>query len=81
MATVARICRYPVKGLSAEDLPGVRLRAGEGVPLDRAFALARAAAPFDPARPSWLPKRHFLMLMRARAWRRCGSPTTMPPGA
>ena len=64
MATIARICRYPVKGLSAEDLPRVRLRAGEGVPLDRAFALARPAAPLDPERPQWLPKRHFLMLMR-----------------
>jgi uncharacterized protein YcbX len=64
MATLARICRYPVKGLSAEDLPAVRLTAGEGVPLDRALALARPGAPFDPARPQWLPKRHFLMLMR-----------------
>ena len=64
MATIARICRYPVKGLSAEDLPAVRLDAGEGVPLDRAFALARADVPFDPADPKWLPKRHFLMLMR-----------------
>lgn len=64
MATIARICRYPVKGLSAEDLPRVRVRAGEGLPLDRAFALARPAAPLDPARPQWLPKRHFLMLMR-----------------
>ena len=64
MAVLARICRYPVKGLSAEDLPAVRLTAGDGVPLDRAFALARPEAPFDPARPEWLPKRHFLMLMR-----------------
>jgi hypothetical protein len=64
MATIARICRYPVKGLSAEDLPRVQLRAGEGLPLDRAFALARPAAPLDPARPKWLPKRYFLMLMR-----------------
>lgn len=64
MATIARICRYPVKGLSAEDLPEVQLCAGEGLPLDRAFALARPGAPFDPANPGWLPKRHFLMLMR-----------------
>jgi uncharacterized protein len=64
MATIARLCRYPVKGLSAEDLPQVEVLAGEGLPLDRAFALARPAAPFDPASPKWLPKRHFLMLMR-----------------
>ena len=64
MAAVARICRYPVKGLSAQDLQAVPLSAGEGVPEDRAFALARREAPFDPARPGWLPKRNFLMLMR-----------------
>jgi uncharacterized protein len=64
MATIARICRYPVKGLSAEDLAEVQLATGEGVPLDRAFALARPGAPFDPAQPQWLPKRNFLMLMR-----------------
>lgn len=64
MATLARICRYPVKGLSAEDLARVQLCADDGVPLDRTFALARPDAPFDPASPRWLPKRHFLMLMR-----------------
>ena len=64
MAAVARICRYPVKGLSAQDLQAVPLSAGEGVPEDRAIALARPEAPFDPARPGWLPKRNFLMLMR-----------------
>jgi len=49
MARLVRICRYPVKGLSAEDLPAVAVTAGDGVPLDRAFALARPEAPFDPA--------------------------------
>ena len=64
IATVARICRYPIKGLSAQELPSVRLVAGEGVAQDRAFALARPGTAFDPAHPRWLPKRHFLMLMR-----------------
>jgi len=64
VATIARICRYPVKGMSAEPLPRVRLAAGEGLPLDRKLALARPEAPFDPEQPAWLPKRHFLMLMR-----------------
>jgi uncharacterized protein YcbX len=36
---------------------------GEGLPLDRRFALARPGAAFDPERPTWLPKRNFLMLM------------------
>ncbi len=64
MARIDRIYRYPVKGLSAEPLDAVTLAAGEGLPLDRAFALARAGTAFDPAQPVWLAKRHFLMLMR-----------------
>ena len=62
-ATIARICRYPVKGMSAEPLRRVLLTADAGLPLDRKFALARPGAPFDPERPTWLSKRHFLMLM------------------
>jgi uncharacterized protein YcbX len=64
MARIDRICRYPVKGLSAETLAAVLVAAGDGLPLDRIFALARADTAFDPARPVWLAKRHFLMLMR-----------------
>ena len=64
MARIARICRYPVKGLSAETLDAVELAAGQGVPLDRKFALARPDARFDPDQPAWLPKNRFLMLMR-----------------
>lgn len=63
MATIARICRYPVKGMSPEPLPRISVQAGEGLPLDRKLALARPGAPFDPEQPTWLAKRHFLMLM------------------
>jgi hypothetical protein len=63
MATIARIYRYPIKGLSAEPLETIELVAGEGLPLDRKFALARPDTPFDPAQPAWLPKKNFLMLM------------------
>lgn len=63
MAKIARIYRYPIKGLSAEPLHTVELAAGEGLPLDRKFALARSGTSFDPERPAWLPKNRFLMLM------------------
>jgi uncharacterized protein YcbX len=63
MAKIARICRYPVKGMSPEPLPRISVQAGEGLPLDRKLALARPRAPFDPEQPTWLAKRHFLMLM------------------
>jgi len=62
--TVTDICRYPVKGLSAEHLERVALEPGEGLPHDRRFALAHGATTFDPHNPQWLPKTQFLMLMR-----------------
>jgi uncharacterized protein YcbX len=64
MATIARLYRYPIKGLSAEPLDAAAVAAGECLPLDRCLALARADSPFDPAHPVWLRKTHFLMLMR-----------------
>ena len=63
MPTVTDICRYPVKGLSAEHLDRVSLAAGEGLPLDRAFALAHGTTQFDRDAPAWLSKTNFLMLM------------------
>ena len=51
--SVVQICRYPVKGLSAEDLERVMLTAGQCLPQDRRFALAHAATHFDPTRPEW----------------------------
>ena len=64
MTSVNAICRYPVKGLSAEQLAHVPLTTRRSLPGDRALAFARATAPFDPADPKHLPKAHFLMLMR-----------------
>lgn len=64
MPAIADICRYPVKGLSAEHMGRVAVSVGEGLPLDRAFALAQGSTRFDPAAPEHLPKTHFLMLMR-----------------
>jgi GntR family transcriptional regulator / MocR family aminotransferase len=60
---VASLYRYPVKGLSPEQLASVPLAAGSGFPLDRKYALLRTEAAFDPAAPAWLPKANFVMLM------------------
>jgi uncharacterized protein len=59
---VARIYRYPIKGLSAEPLHAVEVAVGEGLPPDRNFALARPDAPFDPSDPPGCPTTGFLML-------------------
>jgi uncharacterized protein YcbX len=67
MIEIKEIHRYPVKGLSVERLPFAVLTPRESLPGDRAFAFARANAPFDPANPRHLPKANFLMLMRDEA--------------
>ncbi len=61
--TIAALRRYPVKGLSAEALDSVELRAGRPIPHDRRFAIAHGTAPIDPAAPRWHSKAHFLQLM------------------
>jgi len=55
--------RFPVKGLTAEALDAAEVEEGGTIPWDRAFALAQGDAPFDPARPDWLPKQNFMCLM------------------
>ena len=62
--TIAAIYRYPVKGLSPEPLGSVALTPGRCLPQDRRFAIALPTTRFDPERPEWLSKTHFVMLMR-----------------
>jgi uncharacterized protein YcbX len=64
MAVLKRISRYPVKGLSPEELPEVGLATGRGLPCDREFALALADTVFDEANPSPLPKTRFAVWAR-----------------
>jgi len=61
---VTAIYRYPVKGLSAEKMDRVALMPCECLPHDRRFAVALGSTLFDPQRPEWLSKTHFIMLMR-----------------
>jgi len=64
MPTIEAIYRYPVKGLSAEPLPAVRLTPGETLPFDRAYAIENGPSGFDPSAPKHFRKIAFLMLMR-----------------
>jgi uncharacterized protein YcbX len=63
-AQIASLYRYPVKGLSPESLPQVALDIGQTFPADRRYAIENGPSGFDPKAPAWLPKPHFLMLMR-----------------
>jgi hypothetical protein len=65
--TLARICRYPVKGLPAEALAAVPLAVGQGLPHDRRFAIARGDTRPATESPAWLPKQWFVMLMKDTA--------------
>lgn len=61
--TVTQICRYPVKGLSAEPLNRIELKPFQALPGDRRFAIAPSTTWFDPKAPEWLPKTSFLLLV------------------
>lgn len=63
-ATIRSIYRYPVKGLSPQELPRVALSVGETLPGDRAYAIENGPSGFDPASPSFFPKQCYLMLMK-----------------
>ena len=54
------LCRYPVKGLTAEALESAEVEQGDCIPWDRAFALAQGDAGFDPEQPQWLQKANFM---------------------
>ena len=61
---VNSIHRYPVKGLSPEQLERAALAVGETVPGDRLYAIENGPSGFDPAAPRHQPKMRYLMLMR-----------------
>jgi uncharacterized protein len=61
---ITGIYRYPVKGLTPEQLTGAALNPGQTLLADRRYAIENGPSGFDPAEPKWLPKPHFLMLQR-----------------
>ncbi len=63
-ATITSIYRYPVKGLTPEQLTRTTLSPGQTLISDRRYAIENGPSGFDPAEPKWLAKPHFLMLQR-----------------
>lgn len=61
---IASLTYYPVKGLAGIALPKAALSAGEGMPLDRSYAIENGGQRFDAHKPKWLPKTSFLQLMQ-----------------
>ena len=62
--TITALTRYPIKGLSGQELKSVKLERGTGFPCDRQFGFARPNSGFDPDSPKPLPKTKFYMLAR-----------------
>jgi uncharacterized protein YcbX len=61
---IESLWRYPVKGLSPEELPSADLTAGHGFSLDRVYAVTDGSFEFDDADPQPMAKTHFLMLAK-----------------
>lgn len=62
--TIAKICRFPVKGLSPEALESVTLSEGRELPQDRRFALTPGTTSIDGSTIPWMPKTSFLSLLK-----------------
>lgn len=60
---VAAIFRHPIKGFTPEALRHVELAPGEGFPHDRVYAVENGPSGFDPAKPGFIPKQKFTVLM------------------
>jgi len=63
-AKIRAIYRYPVKGLSPAPLTATLLSPGAPLAGDRRYAIENGPSGFDPAKPGYLPKQRFLMLMK-----------------
>lgn len=60
-ATVAHLCRHPIKSAGYEEVARVELTEGRAFPFDREWAVAHAAARFGSNGPQgWAAKLNFL---------------------
>lgn len=58
--TLERICRYPVKGFTGQDLASATLVRGQGLPFDRHLAIVSGNRPEPPEIGGWVPSRTFI---------------------
>jgi uncharacterized protein YcbX len=61
---IEQLYRYPVKGLNADPLETAHLTPGQTIVGDRAYAIENGVRTFDPRKPKYFPKTHFVMLMK-----------------
>jgi len=59
MPVLKKITRYPIKGLSGENIEKILLEKNEVLSGDREFAFARSHVLFDEKNPVYLRKTNF----------------------
>ena len=64
MNKIKNIIRYPIKGLSGENLEKITLEKDQVLPGDREFALSRSNVMYDQNNPVYLRKTNFLALVK-----------------
>ena len=64
MNIIKQITKYPIKGLSGQNLESVFLEQNQVLPGDREFAFARSNVKFNPEEPVYLKKSNFLALVK-----------------
>ncbi|MDC3140108.1 MOSC domain-containing protein [Alphaproteobacteria bacterium] len=64
MNKIKSIVRYPIKGLSGENLENITLEKNQVLPGDREFAFARSYVTYEENNPMYLRKTNFLALVR-----------------
>ena len=64
MNKIKSIIRYPIKGLSGENLKKVTLEKNQVLPGDREFAFSRSNVIYDENNPIYLRKTNFLALVK-----------------
>ena len=64
MNKIKCIVRYPIKGLSGENLQNITLEKNQVLPGDREFAFARSNVTYEENNPLYLRKTNFLALVK-----------------
>ena len=62
MAVIDTLYRYPVKGLSADNLTQMKIQKDKGIVFDRRWAIENGSEKFDRQNPRFFPKRTFYQL-------------------
>ena len=64
MNKIKSIVRYPIKGLSGENLENITLEKNQVLPGDREYAFSRSHVIYDRNNPTYLRKTNFLALVK-----------------